>query len=105
MSPAAPRHPIGECSSVLLRIVRVSKRVIAPATLFAPRQLGGRAERGPDGPGPADPVPDDRWSAHMSAPYAPAPPPRGCPWASPAGWHASQTVLARRMASNGRLPD
>ena len=38
----------------------------------------------------------------MSAPYTPALPPRGSPWASPAGWHASQTVLARRMARNGR---
>ena len=43
----------------------------------------------------------------MSAPTLPAPPPRGSPWASPGGWHASQTVLApRRMASNPhRLPD
>jgi hypothetical protein len=41
----------------------------------------------------------------MSAPYTPALPPRGCPWASPSGWHASQTVLARRMGRNGRLSD
>ena len=41
----------------------------------------------------------------MSAPYSPALPPRGSPWASPAGWHASQTVLARRLARNGRRSD
>ena len=40
----------------------------------------------------------------MSAPYAPALPPRGSPWASPAGWHASQAVLARRSAVDGCLP-
>ena len=41
----------------------------------------------------------------MSAPYTPALPPNGCPWASPAGWHAAQTAaLARRPARNGQLP-
>jgi amidase len=42
----------------------------------------------------------------MSAPYAPALPPRGCPWASPVGWHAAQTAaLARRPVANRRVLD
>ena len=41
----------------------------------------------------------------MSADYAPAPPPRGCPWASPAGWHAARSAaLARRPSANGHHP-
>jgi amidase len=38
----------------------------------------------------------------MSAPYSPAPPPGGSPWASPAGWHAARTAaFARAQCSNG----
>lgn len=41
----------------------------------------------------------------MTASYAPAPPPGGSPWASPAGWQAARAAsLAHAPVRNGRTP-